>query len=456
MPISLTSTHFYPCSASPAAINRFELLNSGYNAPATLSSIDKLISDHAAELAIAMGTLSTNASSSSGLEFDEQHVNCALEILRIAGVFKRTLRSFEYNVRDRLRMLSKDMADAALDRDSGFIPDEFSSVQIRTLLAKEACDPSPTYIDDGTGVKCPTSVVELRRLAGSPAKNNDSHPLSPLFPKALDSTSRLARSCLSLVFEVCSAIPERQLHGISALPIWKQEGGEGSDGADEESYGILPQPFITHVGEHMLALVQALEPFASDSEALGLANEVMAGVMEVAMQPWKEFVAAAGCSFTGDEKAQLKILMRGKDLTKYLLDEDAIVEDNANEEEDEDEEEDADSRASAAFCNQWLDVVGLAVTGRLLERTMRIPRLGRKGAEHLSTDLNYIRNVFTALGIMGHPHPLLGYIAQLVTLDEVSLRSKIQRRRGETEVSEALEVIKRAELRIAYVRSISV
>jgi len=347
-----------------SAFNRFELLNSGYNAPATLTAIDKLISNHAAELAIAMGTLSTNASNSSGPEFDEQHVNCALEILRIAGLFKRNLQSFELSVKDRLRILSKTMVDTVLSSDDANIPDELSPVQIRVMLARQACDPSPKYIDDGTGVKCPESVVELQRLAGQPS----------LFPKALDSASRLARSCLSLVFEVCSAIPERHLRGISALPVWKKEGG-GSDG-DEESYGILPQAFITHVGEHMLALVQALEPFASDSEALGLANEVMSDVMEVAVQPWKEFVAAAGCSFVGDEKSQLEMLMKGKDLSKYFMsdeaaDSEALENDLDDHADDEKDEEDADAKASAAFCNQWLDVVGLAVTGRLLERTMR-------------------------------------------------------------------------------------
>ena len=100
----------------------------------------------------------------------------------------------------------------------------------------------------------------------------------------------------------------------------------------------------------MLALVQALEPFASDTEALGLANEVMAGVMDVAVQPWKEFVAAAGCSFAGDEKSQLKLLMRGKDLTKYFLDEDdddgALGDNIGDQEEEEDEEKDADAKSS--------------------------------------------------------------------------------------------------------------
>jgi len=457
-----------------AAMKRFELLNGGYNAPATLSSIDTLLSDHASELAIAMGTLSTNASStrSTGPEFDEQHVHCALEILRIAGLFKRNLKSFEHGVKDRLCLLAEEilMADGVLEgadeSSAAIVPEELAPVQIRALLAKAACHPDPDpYVDDGTGIKCPTTVVQLQRLAGrSPMNGNnkkkDAEMMNakspPLFPKALDATSRLARSCLSFVFEVCYAIPERQLRGISALPVWKQEY-TGADEEDETSYGILPQSFITHVGEHMLALVQALEPFASDVEALGLANEVMSGVLEVAIQPWKEFVAAAGCSFTGDEKGQLEMLMRGKDVEKYFMNEDEDVFEEDHEHEDEEGEDDD---ASAAFCNQWLDVVSLAVTGRLLERTMRIPRLGRKGAEHLGTDLNYIRNVFTALGVAGHPHPLLGYVAQLVTLEGGSLKEKIRRRQGQDMEEGApkavLEVIQRAELRIAYVRSVSV
>lgn len=421
-----------------------------------------------------MGTLSTSATSSSsggssggaGRELDEQHVSCALEILRVAGAFKRDLGSFEQSVRNRLRSLSVEMGDAALEGagGGGAAPDELPPARIRAMLAREACDPSTALVDDGTGVRLPAPVVELRRLAGPAAGSSSAKALpaalTPLFPRAHDATSRLARSCLSLVFEVCYAVPERHLRSISALPVWKEEGSGANDAGDgeegEESYGILPQPFITHVGEHMLALVQALEPFASDPDALGLANEVMSGVMEVAVQPWKEFVAAAGSSFgAGDERAPLDILMRGKDLSKYLNADEAL-DDSAMADHDEEDEGDADARESAAFCNQWLDVVGLAVAGRLLERTMRIPRLGRRGAEHLATDLNYVRNVFTALGVAGHPHPLLGYVTQLVTLDEESLRSKIQHRRGETDLSPALEVIKRAELRIAYVRGVSV
>ncbi|KAL9189790.1 hypothetical protein ACHAXT_009465 [Thalassiosira profunda] len=444
-----------------AAVQRFARLTGGHNVPATLASLDGLIATHASELAIAVGTLSTHAAAGgAGAEFDERRVHCALEILRIAGVFKRNLLSFERSVRDRLRALSVEMEDAALEAKSGRIPDELSPVQIRSMLAKEACDPYPTLIDDGTGAKCPAPAVELRRLAGPPpAQGEPSYRPPPLFPQSLDAAARLAKSCRACVFEVCSAVPERHLRGLSALPVWRQEGG--SDGDDDAaSYGTLPQPYITQVGEHMLALVQALEPFASDREALGLANEVMDGVREVAVQPWKEFVAAAGCTNFADrdERSKLEGLMRGNDLSKYFGDdgeEEDDAEDNADEHEEE-EEPDADAKASAAFCNQWLDAVGLAVTGRLLERTMRIPRLGRTGAEHLATDLEYVRNVFAALGVAGHPHPVLGYVAGLVALDDDALRSKIRRRRKEADASGEAEAIRRVELRIAYVRSISV
>ena len=166
----------------------------------------------------------------------------------------------------------------------------------------------------------------------------------------------------------------------------------------------------------MLALVQALEPFASDKEALALANEVMDGVRRVAQQPWLDFIASSGASGS----ASLAVsLMDGKELEAFLL---GI---HVEEEEDETEEDDGTAKDVTAFCNAWLDVVGLAVTGRLLERIMRIPFLTPKGCEHLSADLGYLVNVFSALGVTGHPHPLIGHFAELSTMDNQVLAERI-------------------------------
>lgn len=86
--------------------------------------------------------------------------------------------------------------------------------------------------------------------------------------------------------------------------------------------------------------------------------------------------------------------MKGKELADYVVKESTNSFDEEEEDGEEEEELDEAEKASAAFCNQWLDVLGSAVTGRLLERSLRIQHLTTKGSEHLSVDLNYIINVF--------------------------------------------------------------
>jgi hypothetical protein len=94
--------------------------------------------------------------------------------------------------------------------------------------------------------------------------------------------------------------------------------------------------------------------------------------------------------------------MDGKDLIGLVLG-NAVLEGEV--EEDEDEEQDDDAKAVTAFCNAWLDVVGLAVTGRLLEQIMRIPLLTNNGCEHLHADLGYLENVFSAIRCRGPSSP---------------------------------------------------
>jgi hypothetical protein len=226
------------------------------------------------------------------------------------------------------------------------------------------------------------------------------------------------------------------------MAAWK----EGTTADAFDSYGTLPQQYITQVGEHMLALVQAFEPFAADPETLSLANEVMDGVRDVALQPWSEFVASAGV--IGSESV-VGVLMNGKGIINLVLNNAALTEEDAELEEGISEDE----KVSAAFCNAWLDVVGLAVTGRLLERVMRIPQLTQKGCEHLSADLNYLVNVFSALGVAGHPHPLVSHLAELANLSDADLTAHISTRDRSNSVQGALRAV---EVRVALLRGVSV
>lgn len=169
----------------------------------------------------------------------------------------------------------------------------------------------------------------------------------------------------------------------------------------------------------------------------------MGGVREVAIEHWREFLASAGSM--ENSIAVVESLMNGEEIL------DLVVAAVPAEEDEEEEEEDEASKASTAFCNAWLDVVGLGVTGRLLERIVRIPQLSSKGCEHINADLNYLVNVFTALGLKGHPHPLLSHFAEISVLEGDILKERISNFDRGDSIQAALQCI---EQRLALMRGV--
>ena len=392
------ATYVFPIGES--AMARLELMTGGYQVRKSLSTIDVILSNHAGELALAIRTLSATMDAGKLADiFDDQHVSCSLEILKVVGLYQSSLRGFEAKARERMavlqqRKISHDLQEKELVQKSKsfLLPDALSVVEIDSILIKAA------FSEDNDDPDI------LQRLSGAE---------SVLFPESSDAVERLKRSCQTLVFDVCSAVPRKQLDSISSMSCWT------SSSSSLDSYGTLPQAYITQVGEHMLALVQALDPFASSADSLAIASEVMGGVRNVALQPWRDLLAATGV--TND--SIIEALMKGSELNNYV---NSGFED---EEEQDDEAQDAGEKAKHHFCNQWLDVVGLAITGRLLEKIMRICRLTPKGCEHLSVDLNYLVNVLAALGVSGHPHPLVNHVAEISTLDADALKEIIDGRR---------------------------
>lgn len=425
------STFVFPLAESSLA--RFELLNGGYNVVKSLNTIDDLLSGHAKELATAVSSLSMSMTADAQTlttNYDDQHVLYALEILKTAGTFRQHVHSFKLRMQERLIVLIERIKahdnlekslDAALSGDrkgsaSSFpFPESLSVVEVDSFLIKVICE---DYNDE-----CNPSIKILERYASLEHKSS----VVSMFPKLDEAVKDISNSCHAFVFAVCSAVPYHYLGEVSSMNAWKELAE-----TEDSSYGTLPQQYITHVGEHMLALVQALEPFASDSEALTLVSEVMEGVRNVSLSSWIGLERVV----TQESEGVAKILMDGKGISHLVI---GGFEEEESEPEDEDEDE-AD-RASAAFCNAWLDVVGLAVTGRLLERIMRIPQLTPKGCEHLLADLNYLINVFSALGLPGHPHPLLIHIAELATLDSASMKEHLSDRDSSKPVEVALQSI---------------
>ena len=394
-------------------------------------------------MSISFHTLSTNILNDDNSltdTFDEQQIQCVLEALKIVGIVKKNIQSLEENTKNRLRMLSVRMA-ATIDQEATLIealeqgstsndlvPDSLSSSEIETILATSVCGDDD---DRHWSKKCP-SVEALRKITSDDEMNR---PKTFLFPKSIESLDRLIKSGQTFVFDIASAIPFKHLNGMSELPVWRQEESMWSSSGD--SYGTLPQAYITQVGEHMLALVQALEPFASNEDGLELANSVMDGVEHVTEKPWKRFAHAIN---TDSDRMELVDLIRNGDIFKSQVL-------NYIENEFEDDEDEENSKAQV-FCNKWLGVVCSAVTGTFLEQIMRTSKFSKKGCDHLSVDCNYIVNVLTALGVQGHPHPFLMHVAELAKMNVEDLQTRL------LESSDDGYGLQKTELRIARMRGI--
>lgn len=380
------------------AVARFELLKGGFGSTVALSTWNQLLMSHTDELTSSIQKLtSTMTSDEQKLadHFDEAHVLASLQILKVTGRYHSHLQDLEGKTRQRMGLLkdrmlyqtkrSDELADALAKASSKtkhafFVADSLSAVEINSVISQSIHEQDTV------------SVESLSRL-------DILYRPSP----------RLTQTCRTFVYTICASVPRVHLVGLSSLSSWTTTTAT-------ELYGILPQTYITHVGEHMLSLVQALEPFATDSEALKLVS--MDGARKIAEQPWVDLLVASGFMNTSAEL--IEKLMDGKELEGLVLGEQLL-----EDEEDDPTEEDDDAKDVTAFCNAWLDIVGLAVTGRLLERIMRIPLLSPLGCQHLNADLNYLVNVFSALGVSGHPHPLLAHIAEIATLDENVLMDRI-------------------------------
>jgi conserved oligomeric Golgi complex subunit 7 len=431
------------------SLDRFELFNGGYQVGTALTAIDAMLSNHLEELVINIRSLSAAVTAdvhNLADDFDEQHVLCAMEVIKLAGNFRRDFRNFEGGTRKRMKALAERVDDyltqeadlrkiaaaikggKAAASSTFSLPDSLSVIEIDSYLSKVFCDDCRSNDEEMN-----PSLLALQRCGSEGGEG--------LYGAAEAAVDVLASSCHSFVFDVCSSVPRKYLSELSQLSSWRK--GASTDSFD--SYGTLPQHYITQVGEHMLALVQAFEPFASDPVALSIGNEVMGGVKDVALQPWSEFLAAAG--FLGSD-AVVSMLMGGKDIATLVLNNAALGEEDAVLEGATEDE-----IASAAFCNAWLDGIGLAVTGRLLERIMRIPQLTPKGCDHLTSDLNYLVNVFSALGVAGHPHPLVSHLGTLVSLSDGDLEEHIKARDRSSDVESALWAV---ETRIARLRGLGV
>ena len=395
------TTQMIPVAES--ALARFELLKAGFGAMESLQVIDTMISNYAKALSNAVKSLSASLMGNRdevATSFEDSHVVAALHVLRVGGLFRQNLSTLEDKARGRFQVLSERLkTQQSLDHllsegakksssTSGvsvLLPDSMSPVGVDSLIAAGVFGERKDEI-------VATAHKVLLRLLGETGSGS-------LFSKSLVTVEELCHSSQSFVFDLCYAIPKYHLKKMPSMSIWRE-----ASSSDDYSYGALPQQYITYVGEHLLALVQALEPFAEDKESLEMVKETMSNLREVSINEWRDLSIACG-------------VMATDSLIKNLLDPDRMglfLSDTVKSDGDDPEYEEDQDPSVTEFCNPWLDAVGISVAGGLLESVLKIPSLSPKGVEQLKADLNYLINVFSALGLKGHPHPLLVHVTSVL------------------------------------------
>eukprot|EP01034_Spumella_vulgaris_P023259 gene23260-29471_t len=209
--------------------------------------------------------------------------------------------------------------------------------------------------------------------------------LQSLFSSIVEpSVKRLQSSACELLFSLSVALSDKLFSAIVPNDCWTDPGLSLDT--------LLPQSVITQVGEHLLSLVQELEAFASSDalEDLLLVRQQTAGLAKVSAGKaldilLKSLLTGLGNVLGGDE-GQASSFSSAVD--------------------------ESDGGAVLAFVNEWLAVIMDASVGMLLSKVAQITVLTAGGTAQLLSDLNYMSNVASAMGI--RPHPLLTHVKMLL------------------------------------------
>ncbi len=182
---------------------------------------------------------------------------------------------------------------------------------------------------------------------------------------------------------------------------------------------------MTTTGEHLLSLLQQLEPFARSSNFADAALTIeKGGTTKLAIPQWKRFGRALGFS---DETlvVGLSDVASGAAFTFITSydnnnnddsDEAAAADQTQTQIEDggvsDEEEDDESDRDVLCFCRDWLLAIGGGAVGAFLCEIAKVKKFSSHGAAQLAADCAYLGNVLHALDLQ--PHPLLWWMESVV------------------------------------------
>ncbi len=175
----------------------------------------------------------------------------------------------------------------------------------------------------------------------------------PALSQPLQLFASLQGALKNLIFDVLFAALRSQLVGLAEFSVWGEQPKALFGGllAALPSFS-QPSEYMTHVGEHLLSLVQQLENYLHAQAEAQRAAEQEASASAA--------LTSAAASASADSKA------------------------GAAPEED---------------ASHWLSLLANGVVKFVLDRITHIPKLSEKGAAQLATDLDYLANVLKAVGV---------------------------------------------------------
>mmetsp|Transcript_5146 Transcript_5146/g.8490 ORF Transcript_5146/g.8490 Transcript_5146/m.8490 type:complete len:941 (-) Transcript_5146:66-2888(-) len=158
----------------------------------------------------------------------------------------------------------------------------------------------------------------------------------------------------SLVYDSGFCSVKERLQRVSSLEVWSSEPAPSLTGLLLPSFSLSPLEYITQIGEHLLTLPQQLEPFAA---------AVMSPHHHSLSSDSNHNSAAAAHAFP----------------------------DEAEEAENEER--------SSAFAHGWITSIAKGTVSLYVEQILQISSITPHGARQLSTDIGYLINVLSALGV---------------------------------------------------------
>lgn len=390
----------------------------------------------------------------------------ALRALQAVGRLTRKLRELESIAAESLGDLATTIfKDVAIDRAVALITSHHQLQQ----AAGSSAPPSAGIASMGVGSIFANCILqsdlsaasELRSFLNASASH---HASQTVFAAVNAPLVRLRATAGALLFDLCTAAPEKMLTDLHTEDVWAQGGLEYAKGRVSEEMDpalvdrLLPLPAITQVGEHLLSLVQELETFASSDalpDLLCMTGDAQTG--ELAARGWrrikplleeKEAPSAGSAAREAEYEGTDQLCRRSSCGGAVIAAEKAlfgmqlsrVVEEPVAAGGEGSAEEEADAEAAAlGFVNEWLGAVADSTVGLVVAQWLQVPSLSPSGRAQLVVDLEYISNVVHAMGL--RQHPLLVHLRQFLLKDPHSLMVAMEGQPARTPVSVTLHKV---------------